>query len=230
MQPVAHVREVKPHVAHVREVKPHVAHVREVKPHVAHVREVKPHVAHVHEVKPHVAHVREVKPHVAHVREVKPHVAHVREVKPHVAHVREVKPQQTPDWWIDSSPVLGESPDDVLRRRHGDKEKVLEEQRRLKREQEEADTASRRHTGIVPTHHQFITNERFGDLLNVTDNADKRKSGVEVRGRVSSFCKQEASGEGGAPRSGEGGAPRSGERRHVVTDHLALHVLFPRHT
>ncbi|KAG7279820.1 hypothetical protein CRUP_013730, partial [Coryphaenoides rupestris] len=45
-------------------------------------------------------------------------------------------------------------------------EKILEEQRRLKREQEEADTAARRHTGIVPTRHQFITNERFGDLLN----------------------------------------------------------------
>ncbi|XP_073338406.1 sorbin and SH3 domain-containing protein 1 [Pagrus major] len=79
----------------------------------------------------------------------------------------------------DSSPAHGESPDEVLRRRHGDKEKILEEQRRLKREQEEADTASRRHTGIVPTHHQFITNERFGDLLNITDNAEKRKSGVE---------------------------------------------------
>uniref|UniRef100_A0AAQ4QBU2 Sorbin and SH3 domain containing 1 n=1 Tax=Gasterosteus aculeatus aculeatus TaxID=481459 RepID=A0AAQ4QBU2_GASAC len=75
--------------------------------------------------------------------------------------------------------VLGESPDEVLRRRHGDKEKMLEEQRRLKREQEEADTASRRHTGIVPTRHQFITNERFGDLLNITDNTEKRKSGVE---------------------------------------------------
>lgn len=59
-------------------------------------------------------------------------------------------------------------------------QKILEEQRRLKREQEEADTASRRHTSIVPTHHQFITNERFGDLLNVTDNTEKRKSGVEV--------------------------------------------------
>ncbi|XP_031728992.1 sorbin and SH3 domain-containing protein 1 isoform X1 [Anarrhichthys ocellatus] len=79
----------------------------------------------------------------------------------------------------DSSPVLGESQDEVLRRRHGDKEKILEEQRRLKREQEEADTASRRHTGIVPTHHQFITNERFGDLLNITDNTEKRKSGIE---------------------------------------------------
>ncbi|XP_029031014.1 sorbin and SH3 domain-containing protein 1 isoform X3 [Betta splendens] len=79
----------------------------------------------------------------------------------------------------DSSPAHGENPDEVLRRRHGDKEKMLEEQRRLKREQEEADTASRRHTGIVPTHHQFITNERFGDLLNVTDNSQKRKSGVE---------------------------------------------------
>ncbi|XP_070771567.1 sorbin and SH3 domain-containing protein 1 [Enoplosus armatus] len=79
----------------------------------------------------------------------------------------------------DTSPVHGESQDEVLRRRHGDKEKILEEQRRLKREQEEADTASRRHTGIVPTHHQFITNERFGDLLNITDNTEKRKSGIE---------------------------------------------------
>ncbi|KAM4607632.1 sorbin and SH3 domain-containing protein 1 [Polymixia lowei] len=79
----------------------------------------------------------------------------------------------------DSSPAHGESQDELLRRRHGDKEKILEEQRRLKREQEEADTASRRHTGIVPTHHQFITNERFGDLLNITDNTEKRKSGIE---------------------------------------------------
>uniref|UniRef100_A0AAQ5YMH3 Sorbin and SH3 domain containing 1 n=1 Tax=Amphiprion ocellaris TaxID=80972 RepID=A0AAQ5YMH3_AMPOC len=79
----------------------------------------------------------------------------------------------------DSSPAHGESQDEVLRRRHGDKEKILEEQRRLKREQEEADTASRRHTSIVPTHHQFITNERFGDLLNITDNSEKRKSGIE---------------------------------------------------
>ncbi|XP_077585374.1 sorbin and SH3 domain-containing protein 1 isoform X10 [Stigmatopora nigra] len=79
----------------------------------------------------------------------------------------------------DPSPVHGESQDEVLRRRHGDKEKMLEEQRRLKREQEEADIASRRHTGIVPTCHQFITNERFGDLLNVTDNTEKRKSGIE---------------------------------------------------
>ncbi|XP_056292321.1 sorbin and SH3 domain-containing protein 1 isoform X1 [Pseudoliparis swirei] len=89
------------------------------------------------------------------------------------------KRQATSSSAKDSSPVLGESPDEVLRRRHGNKEKILEEQRRLKREQEEADTASRRHTGIVPTHHQFITNERFGDLLNITDNAEKRKSGVE---------------------------------------------------
>ncbi|KAJ8014322.1 hypothetical protein DPEC_G00039040 [Dallia pectoralis] len=75
---------------------------------------------------------------------------------------------------------LGDGQDEVVRRRHGDKEKILEEQRRLKREQEEADTASRRHTGIVPTHHQFITNERFGDLLNININdADKRKSGSE---------------------------------------------------
>ncbi|XP_057705229.1 sorbin and SH3 domain-containing protein 1 isoform X12 [Corythoichthys intestinalis] len=79
----------------------------------------------------------------------------------------------------DPSPAHGESQDEVLRRRHGDKEKMLEEQRRLKREQEEADIASRRHTGIVPTHHQFITNERFGDLLNITDNTEKRKSGIE---------------------------------------------------
>lgn len=66
-------------------------------------------------------------------------------------------------------------------------QKILEEQRRLKREQEEADTASRRHTGIVPTHHQFITNERFGDLLNITDNTEKRKSGVEVQYRPVSY-------------------------------------------
>ncbi|KAM9365478.1 LOW QUALITY PROTEIN: sorbin and SH3 domain-containing protein 1 [Pholidichthys leucotaenia] len=79
----------------------------------------------------------------------------------------------------DSSPAQGECQDDVLRKRHGDKEKILEEQRRLKREQEEADTASRRHTSVVPTHHQFITNERFGDLLNMTDNTEKRKSGIE---------------------------------------------------
>ncbi|XP_031679205.1 sorbin and SH3 domain-containing protein 1-like isoform X3 [Oncorhynchus kisutch] len=75
---------------------------------------------------------------------------------------------------------LCDGQDEVVRRRHGDKEKILEEQRRLKREQEEADTASRRHTGIVPTHHQFITNERFGDLLNININdTDKRKSGSE---------------------------------------------------
>lgn len=58
-------------------------------------------------------------------------------------------------------------------------QKLLEDQRRLKREQEEADIAARRHTGVIPTHHQFITNERFGDLLNVDDTA-KRKSGSEV--------------------------------------------------
>ncbi|XP_047458285.1 sorbin and SH3 domain-containing protein 1 isoform X14 [Mugil cephalus] len=87
----------------------------------------------------------------------------------------------------DSSPAHGESPDEVLRRRHGDKEKMLEEQRRLKREQEEADTASRRHTSIVPTHHQFITNERFGDLLNITDNAEKRKSGMEKTPAMARF-------------------------------------------
>lgn len=77
-------------------------------------------------------------------------------------------------------------------------QKILEEQRRLKREQEEADIAARRHTGIVPTHHQFITNERFGDLLNITDNAEKRKSGVEVQRRVESYhrCRQEDGGGG----------------------------------
>ncbi|KAK7901715.1 hypothetical protein WMY93_018484 [Mugilogobius chulae] len=79
----------------------------------------------------------------------------------------------------DSSPGHSENQDDVLRKKQGDKEKILEEQRRLKREQEEADAAARRHTGIVPTRHQFITNERFGDLLNITDNSEKRKSGVE---------------------------------------------------
>lgn len=66
-------------------------------------------------------------------------------------------------------------------------QKILEEQRRLKREQEEADAASRRHTGIVPTHHQFITNERFGDLLNITDNTERRKSGIEVLYRALSY-------------------------------------------
>ncbi|NXD69559.1 SRBS1 protein, partial [Eolophus roseicapillus] len=73
-----------------------------------------------------------------------------------------------------------ETPEEFIRRRHDDKEKLLEDQRRLKREQEEADIAARRHTGVIPTHHQFITNERFGDLLNVDDTA-KRKSGSEMR-------------------------------------------------
>ncbi|XP_074855761.1 sorbin and SH3 domain-containing protein 1 isoform X34 [Carettochelys insculpta] len=73
-----------------------------------------------------------------------------------------------------------ETPEEISRRRHDDKEKLLEDQRRLKREQEEADIAARRHTGVIPTHHQFITNERFGDLLNVDDTA-KRKSGSEMR-------------------------------------------------
>ncbi|XP_030309596.1 sorbin and SH3 domain-containing protein 1 [Calypte anna] len=73
-----------------------------------------------------------------------------------------------------------ETPEEILRRRHDDKEKLLEDQRRLKREQEEADIAARRHTGVIPTHHQFITNERFGDLLNIDDTA-KRKSGSEMR-------------------------------------------------
>uniref|UniRef100_A0A2K6BRB9 Sorbin and SH3 domain containing 1 n=1 Tax=Macaca nemestrina TaxID=9545 RepID=A0A2K6BRB9_MACNE len=69
-----------------------------------------------------------------------------------------------------------ESTEEFIRRRHDDKEKLLADQRRLKREQEEADIAARRHTGVIPTHHQFITNERFGDLLNIDDTA-KRKSG-----------------------------------------------------
>ncbi|XP_040558706.1 sorbin and SH3 domain-containing protein 1 isoform X30 [Gallus gallus] len=73
-----------------------------------------------------------------------------------------------------------ETPEEIIRRRYDDKEKLLEDQRRLKREQEEADIAARRHTGVIPTHHQFITNERFGDLLNVDDTA-KRKSGSEMR-------------------------------------------------
>ncbi|KAM9477817.1 sorbin and SH3 domain-containing protein 1 isoform 2-T2 [Clarias gariepinus] len=72
----------------------------------------------------------------------------------------------------------GENPDEVARRRYGDKEKILEAQRRLKREQEEADIASRRHAGLVLTHQQFITNERFGDLLTISDS-EKRKSGPE---------------------------------------------------
>ncbi|KPP68093.1 sorbin and SH3 domain-containing protein 1-like, partial [Scleropages formosus] len=59
-----------------------------------------------------------------------------------------------------------------------EKSKMLEEQRRLKREQEEADAAARRHTGLIPVHHQFITNERFGDLLNISET-EKRKSGSE---------------------------------------------------
>ncbi|XP_076776840.1 sorbin and SH3 domain-containing protein 1 isoform X8 [Arvicanthis niloticus] len=73
-----------------------------------------------------------------------------------------------------------ESTEEFIRRRHDDKEKLLADQRRLKREQEEADIAARRHTGVIPTHHQFITNERFGDLLNIDDTA-KRKSGLEMR-------------------------------------------------
>lgn len=56
--------------------------------------------------------------------------------------------------------------------------KILEEQRRLKREQEEADTAARRHAGLVVTHQQFITNDRFGDLL-VINEKEKRKT-IEV--------------------------------------------------
>ncbi|XP_075072608.1 sorbin and SH3 domain-containing protein 1-like isoform X22 [Mixophyes fleayi] len=70
-------------------------------------------------------------------------------------------------------------PEEYVRRRYDSKEKLLEDQRRHKREQEEADIAARRHTGIVPSHHQFITNERFGDLLNV-DDSSKRRSRSEM--------------------------------------------------
>ncbi|XP_026570371.1 sorbin and SH3 domain-containing protein 1 isoform X6 [Pseudonaja textilis] len=73
-----------------------------------------------------------------------------------------------------------ESPEEIFQKRSSDKEKLLEDQRRLKREQEEADIAARRHTGVIPTHHQFITNERFGDLL-IRDDTIKRKSGSEMR-------------------------------------------------
>uniref|UniRef100_UPI00398E94F8 sorbin and SH3 domain-containing protein 1 isoform X48 n=1 Tax=Pristiophorus japonicus TaxID=55135 RepID=UPI00398E94F8 len=72
-----------------------------------------------------------------------------------------------------------ETPEEICRRRHEDKERLLEEQRRLRREQEEADIAARRHTGIALTHHQFITNERFGDLLDI-DEAARRRSGSEM--------------------------------------------------
>ncbi|XP_018419977.1 PREDICTED: sorbin and SH3 domain-containing protein 1 [Nanorana parkeri] len=70
-------------------------------------------------------------------------------------------------------------PEELVRRRYDSKEKLLEDQRRLKREQEEADIAARRHTGIVSSHHQFITNERFGDLLNI-DDSSKRRSRSEM--------------------------------------------------
>ncbi|XP_063163657.1 sorbin and SH3 domain-containing protein 1 isoform X4 [Candoia aspera] len=73
-----------------------------------------------------------------------------------------------------------ESPEEMFQRHNSDKEKLLEDQRRLKREQEEADIAARRHTGVIPTHHQFITNERFGDLL-IRDDTIKRKTGSEMR-------------------------------------------------
>ncbi|XP_051945773.1 sorbin and SH3 domain-containing protein 1-like isoform X4 [Xyrauchen texanus] len=69
----------------------------------------------------------------------------------------------------------GENSEETVRKRYGDKEKILEEQRRLKREQEEADTAARRHAGLVVTHQQFITNDRFGDLL-VINEKEKRKT------------------------------------------------------
>ncbi|XP_052469090.1 sorbin and SH3 domain-containing protein 1 isoform X2 [Carassius gibelio] len=69
----------------------------------------------------------------------------------------------------------GENSDEAVKKRYGDKEKILEEQRRLRREQEEADTAARRHAGLVVTHQQFITNDRFGDLL-VINEKEKRKT------------------------------------------------------
>ncbi|GCB79409.1 hypothetical protein scyTo_0016954, partial [Scyliorhinus torazame] len=72
-----------------------------------------------------------------------------------------------------------ETPEEMCRRRQGDKERLLEEQRRLRREEEEADIAARRHTGIALTHHQFITNDRFGDLLDI-DEAASRRSGSEM--------------------------------------------------
>ncbi|MGH0128983.1 UNVERIFIED_CONTAM: hypothetical protein FKN15_063708 [Acipenser sinensis] len=92
------------------------------------------------------------------------------------------------------APERSVTPEDVVRRRYDDKEKLLEEQRRLKREQEEADIASRRHNGLFLTHQQFITNDRFGDLLNV-DDADKRNSGSEGTafpkgGHRLHFCRQ----------------------------------------
>ncbi|KAL2083237.1 hypothetical protein ACEWY4_021010 [Coilia grayii] len=85
-----------------------------------------------------------------------------------------------------SKTELGDNPDEVTRRKYGDKEKILEEQRRLRREQEEADIASRRHAGIVLTNHQFITNERFGDLLTINDT-EKRKSGPERTPALAKF-------------------------------------------
>ncbi|XP_044154907.1 sorbin and SH3 domain-containing protein 1 isoform X8 [Bufo gargarizans] len=75
-------------------------------------------------------------------------------------------------------------PEELVRRRYDSKEKLLEDQRRLKREQEEADIAARRHTGIVPSHHQFITNERFGDLLNVDDSAKRRSRSEMTQARA----------------------------------------------
>lgn len=59
--------------------------------------------------------------------------------------------------------------------------KMLEEQRRVKREQEEADTASRRHAGLVVTNQQFITNERFGDLLLINEKEKEKRKVIEVR-------------------------------------------------
>ncbi|XP_075391014.1 sorbin and SH3 domain-containing protein 1 isoform X6 [Tenrec ecaudatus] len=88
------------------------------------------------------------------------------------------KDSESPRHFIPADYV--DTTEDFIRRRHDDKEKLLADQRRLKREQEEADIAARRHTGVIPTHHQFITNERFGDLLNIDDTA-KRKSGSEMR-------------------------------------------------
>uniref|UniRef100_UPI00358DDB52 sorbin and SH3 domain-containing protein 1-like isoform X2 n=1 Tax=Myxine glutinosa TaxID=7769 RepID=UPI00358DDB52 len=77
------------------------------------------------------------------------------------------------------APDQGGSPDEVARRRREEKERILVEQRRLKREQEEADIAARRHSGVFVHQPQFITNERFGELLG-GEEGTRRKSGSEV--------------------------------------------------
>uniref|UniRef100_A0A8C4R6J4 Sorbin and SH3 domain containing 1 n=1 Tax=Eptatretus burgeri TaxID=7764 RepID=A0A8C4R6J4_EPTBU len=77
------------------------------------------------------------------------------------------------------APDSGGSPDEVARRRREEKERILAEQRRLKREQEEADIAARRHSGVFVHQPQFITNERFGELLG-GEEGTRRKSGSEV--------------------------------------------------